>query len=249
MASRSISGSVVLLAVSVAAIPDLTAQEGLRKASKLADPTVLAAPGIRMDRLSPKQLRVWKAIEAKVFAKDASGRLRYPKLNSLWRSVETSGNLVYVELPAPKARYDREAGKFVVERSGFEGQKHIAVIRLCLPVIDEALVRKRARGSDGFIRFEGLRKEERYAEILGHELAHAVWVLGDQSHARLLEELIAEVEGFERSRRRASHGAALDEQERQHLQRIEFLMTKIERPAEMAEAEVWKELLERREKH
>jgi hypothetical protein len=26
-------------------------------------------------------------------------------------------------------------------------------------------------------------------------------------------------------------------------------MTKIERPAEMAEAEVWKELLERREKH
>jgi hypothetical protein len=249
MASRSISGSVVLLAVSVAAIPDLTAQEGLRKASKLADPTVLAAPGIRMDRLSPKQLRVWKAIEAKVFAKDASGRLRYPKLNSLWRSVETSGNLVYVELPAPKARYDREAGKFVVEKSGFEGQKHIAVIRLCLPVIDEALVRKRARGSDGFIRFEGLRKEERYAEILGHELAHAVWVLGDQSHARLLEELIAEVEGFERSRRRASHGAALDEQERQHLQRIEFLMTKIERPAEMAEAEVWKELLERREKH
>jgi hypothetical protein len=249
MASRSISGSVVLLAVSVAAIPDLTAQEGLRKASKLADPTVLAAPGIRMDRLSPKQLRVWKAIEAKVFAKDASGRLRYPKLNSLWRSVETSGNLVYVELPAPKARYDREAGKFVVEKSGFEGQKHIAVIRLCLPVIDEALVRKRARGSDGFIRFEGLRKEERYAEILGHELAHAVWVLGDQSHARLLEELIAEVEGFERSRRRASHGAALDEQERQHLQRIEFLMTKIERPAEMAEAEVWKELLESRGKH
>jgi hypothetical protein len=249
MASRSISGSVVLLAVSVAAIPDLTAQEGLRKASKLADPTVLAAPGIRMDRLSPKQLRVWKAIEAKVFAKDASGRLRYPKLNSLWRSVETSGNLVYVELPAPKARYDREAGKFVVEKSGFEGQKHIAVIRLCLPVIDEALVRERARGSDGFIRFEGLRKEERYAEILGHELAHAVWVLGDQSHARLLEELIAEVEGFERSRRRASHGAALDEQERQHLQRIEFLMTKIERPAEMAEAEVWKELLESRGKH
>jgi hypothetical protein len=248
MADRSISRGAILLSVLLAAMPCMSAEDRLCGASNPADPMAPTAPCIRTDRLSRKQLRAWKAIEAKVFAKDASGRLRYPKLNSLWRSVETSGNLVYVELPAPKARYDREAGKFVVEKSGFEGQKHIAVIRLCLPVIDEALVRKRARGSDGFIRFDGLRKEERYAEILGHELAHAVWVLGDQGHARLLQELIAEVEGFERSRRRALHGAALDEQERQHLQRIEFLMTKIEGPAEMAEAEVWKELLESRGK-
>ena len=183
-----------------------------------------------------------------VFARDASGRLNHPKLHNLWRSVETSGNVVHVELPAPKALCDREAGKFLVEKRGLDGQKHIAVIRLCLPVIDEALVRERAGDSEGFVRFKGLSKKERYAEILGHELAHAVWTLADQNHARLLEELNAEVERFERSRRRALHRTALDEQEWHHLRKIESLMTEIESPAEIAEAEIWKELLERRGK-
>ena len=248
MASRSISSSVALLAALVAANPDVTAEEGLRKASKPADLAAPSAPGIHVDRLSQKQLRAWKAIEATVFATDASGRLKHAKLCSLWQWVEKSGNLVHVELSDPMRNGDREAGKFLIEKSGFDGQKHIAVIRLCLRAIDEALVRKRVRGSGGFIRFEGLRKKERYAEVLGHELAHAVWALGDQDHARLLEELNAEVEKFERSRRRALNGAVLDEQERQSLYRIEFLMTQIETPAKAAEAEVWKELLESRGK-
>ena len=249
MANRSISRSTVLLAVLVVAMPGMRAEERVREASNLADLTAPAAPGICTDRLSPKQLRVWKAIEAIVFAKDASGRLNHPKLHSLWRQIEIGGNVVRVELPDPKARCDHQAGKFMVEKPGIDGQKHTAVIRLCLAIIDGALVTQRARGSDGFIRFEGLGKEERYAEILAHELAHAVWTLGDQSHARLIEDLNREVEEFDRCRRRAAHGTAWDEQARQHLRRIESLVTEIERPADMAEAEVWKELLESRGKH
>jgi hypothetical protein len=229
-------------------MPCMGVQDTLCGVSNPTDLATSTAPCIRTDRLSAKQLRVWKAIEAMVFAKDAFGRLNHAKLHSLWQWVEESGNAVHVEFPGPMPRCDREAGKFLIEKAGFDGQKHIAVIRLCLPVIDEALVRERAEDSEGFVRFKGLGKKERYAEILGHELAHAVWALGDQNHARLLEELNAEVERFERSRRRALHRTALDEQEWQHLRRIESLMNEIESPAEIAEAEVWKELLESRGK-
>lgn len=217
-------------------------------ASNHADPMEPTDPCIRTDRLSPRQLRTWKAIEAMVFARDAAGRLKHRMLHSLWQSVEAGGNVVHVEFPPSGALGDREAGKFVVEKSSPDGHKHIAVIRLCLSVIDEALVSERTPGPDGFIRFQGLGKKERYAEILGHELAHAVWALGDQNHARRLVELDALVEEFERSRRRSLHDTALDEHEWQLLRRIESLMMEVEGPAKMAEAEIWKELLEGRKK-
>ncbi len=99
---------------------------------------------------------------------------------------------------------------------------------------------------EGFIQYEGLSREERYAEALGHELAHAVWILGDRSHARLIEALDREVEEFNNRRREAVHGVAWDEQTRQVLRRIESLTTEIERPAETAEAEVWQEMRQSR---
>jgi hypothetical protein len=218
------------------------AEERLSEASNLANMAAPASRGIRTDRLSPKQLGAWKAIEAIVLATDESGRVRHPRLHSLWQWAETSGNVIHVELPDPKARCDHQAGRFVLEKPGLDGQKPIAVIRLCLPVIDGALVRKRTRDAHGFIRFEGLGKEERYAEILGHELAHAFWTLGDQSHALLTENLKTQVEEFDRWRRQALAGSAWDERTRQLMRRIESLTTEIERPADVAETEVWKEL-------
>ena len=221
-------------------------QERSREASNPADRTGEAAPCIRTDRLSSKQLRVWKAIEAIVFAKDASGRLRCPGLHSLWRWVEESGHVVQVELPDRRARGDHQAGKFRLETVDPNGKKHIAAIRICLPVIDGALVRKRVRGVDRFIRFEGLGKMERYAEILGHELAHAVWALGDQSHARLIGDLDREARQFDNLRRHAAHAKAWDQQTQQHLKRIQAMTAGIEKPAEMAEEAIWRELRGRR---
>jgi hypothetical protein len=246
MAGRSISWTTVLLGTLLAAAPDARAEERPRSASTPADQIANVTPCIRTDRLSPKQLRVWKAIEGIVLAEDGFGRPRHQKLHSLWQWIETSGHVVQVELADPKSRGDRQAGEFMIVKSDPGRQKYLAVIRLCLPVIDEALIRKRARGANDFVRFEGLGKRECYAEILGHELAHAVWVLGDQNHVRLLEDLNREVEEYDRCRRRAVHCGAWDEHGRQVLRRIESLKTEIERPAEAAEKEIWQELLQSR---
>ncbi len=130
----------------------------------------------------------------------------------------------------------------MIEKFDPDAQKHIAVIWLSLPVIDGALVKKRIPGASGFIRFEGLGRKERYAEILGHELAHAVWALSDQRHTRLIHELDREIDLYS-SRRQAEQGNAWDERMRQHLNRVESWIETIERPAKTAEAEVWRELL------
>ena len=37
-----------------------------------------------------------------------------------------------------------------------------------------AIVRGGSSAANGFIPFEGLSQKERYAEVLGHELVHAV---------------------------------------------------------------------------
>ncbi|HEV8715655.1 MAG TPA: hypothetical protein VGX03_22860 [Candidatus Binatia bacterium] len=185
-------------------------------------------------------------IEAVVFAKDRSGRLSHPKLHRLWQWAETSGHVIYVQLVEPRDRWDHEAGKFMVEKFDPDGQKHIAAIRLCLPVIDRVIVRKRVRHEDGFIRYEGLSKKERYAEALGHELAHAAWILGDQKHARLVEALDREVDEFNRCRQ-AAHNELWNEQMREHLKKIQSWIDQIEKPAETAEVEIWQELLETQE--
>ena len=245
MAKRSISWIAVPLAVFLATMSNSRAQERLRTASNPSNPTVETPSGIRTDRLSPRQLRVWAAIEAIVFAQDGFGRLSHPKLHSLWQWAETSGHVIHVQMVEPRDRWDHEAGKFMVEKFDPDGQKHIAAIRLCLPVIDRVIVRKRAPHEDGFIQYEGLRKKERYAEALGHELAHAVWVLGDARHTCLVEDLNREVDELYR-RRQAAHGEVWNEQMRKHLKRIQSWIDQIERPAETAEVEVWHELLERR---
>jgi hypothetical protein len=158
--------------------------------------------------------------------------------------VETSGHVIRVEMPDPKDNLDDNAGRFVIERFDPDGKEHTAVIRLCLPIIDGAVIERSVRRTGDFLPFEGLRREERYAEVLGHELAHAVWFLSDQSHARLMEDLHSEVDGFYSRRRHVAHGAAWDEQMERHLDRIESLTTEIERPAETAEKEIWQELLQ-----
>jgi hypothetical protein len=236
----------LLLAISAVAPPDTRGEERRHGLVNLSTSILETASGIRTDRLSPRQLRVWRRIERIVFAKDGSGSYSHPRLRSLWQWVEASGSVVQVEFPDPKAPGDHQAGRFQIEESDPNGTRHIASIRLCLPVIDRALVRKRVPGAKGFVRFERLKKEERYAEILGHELAHAVWILGDRQHALVIEELDRELEELDRGRRSAARGTVRDEQTLQRLKRIESLITTIERPAETAEEEVWQELFQGR---
>jgi len=130
----------------------------------------------------------------------------------------------------------------MIERPDPAGRRHVAVIRLCLEVFDRALVRRRNRGVEGFIRFEGLDRERRYAEILGHELVHAVWTLSDRSNERLTEDLDREIREYDSLRSHNAQGGALDEHATQHLSVIQSLVARIEKPAETAEVEVWQEL-------
>jgi hypothetical protein len=242
MENRSGNWKLVLVLALLGMVPTSHAQQAPPTA-QTASHAPVAETGIRTDRLTPRQLRTWRAIERIVFAKDGSGQFRHPRLHGLWQWVGTSSHVIYVELPDPKDRCDHQAGKFKVEKYDPDGQKYTALIRLCLPVIDRALIRKRARGISGFIQYEGLGKEERYAEALGHELAHAVWILGDRNHARLIEDLEMEVNAFHTCRRNAVQGVTWDEQARQLLKRIESLTTRIELPAETVEEEIWQELL------
>ena len=172
MAHRSGNWQLVLLFALTGMSPTSYAQQPLPATA--ASNSAMAPTGIRTDRLTPRQLRTWRAIEGIALAKDASGQVANPRLYGFWQWAETSGYVIHVEFRDPKARGDREAGRFMIERSDPDGRAQTALIWLCLPIIDETLVKNRIPGTDGFIRFEGLGRKERYAEILGHELAHAI---------------------------------------------------------------------------
>lgn len=82
------------------------------------------------------------------------------------------------------------AGLFRLEKYDPTGQHHIAVIELRPRVIDRTRVGSEVQRPDGLIPFEGLGKEERYAEVLGHELAHAADILLNPELARQVEEQV-----------------------------------------------------------
>ena len=241
MSNQSTSCKGILLAVMLAVVPGIeTADRSYRELAR-AGRTTEIAPGIHTDRLSARELRIWKKIEAIVLAQESPGRYAHPVLYGLWQWAGTSGHVIYIQLVDPKSRWDNQAGRFKIEKADPYGRKHVAVIELCLPVIDEALVRRRVGAGNGFIQYDGLGREERYAEVLAHELAHAVWTLSDQDRTRLVDDLDREIESFGR-RRRALGRRAWGEEMRQHLQRVESWKETIEKPAKMAEEEVWREL-------
>src|ERR1051326_4823204 len=146
--------------------------------------------GILTDRLSPNELRRWSAIERFVLDKDSSEQPLYPTLYDLWNWIESNGHAVYIELPAAKSGRNCTAGSFGIEQVDPEGKRHVAVIRLYLNTIDQAVVGPPAARDDGFIPLAGLNKEERYGEVLGHELAHAVYILSDLERAQKVENCV-----------------------------------------------------------
>ncbi len=223
-------------------VPDDWALQRASRTSSAGDQEVERSSGILTDRLTPRQLRAWRAIESIIFARDASGQLTHPELQSLWERADKSGHLIYVEMVCPNILWDTKAGRFRIEKLDPDGRKHIAVIELCLPTIREALVRKRVQKGHGFIQFEGLSKNERYAEVLAHELGHAVWFLSDNNRAQMLDSMDRETEMYSR-RRRIRHGNTWDEEMQRHLEKSESWQRTTETPARSAEAEVWRELL------
>jgi len=194
-----------------------------------SDPTVETASSIRTDRLSKSQLKAWESILRIVLAKDDLGRPVHPKLFALYQQVATSGRAIFLELSTQRATM-RAAGLCRIERDNEGEPKEMVLIQLNLGMIDRAIASDATRRADGLIPFAGLRKKERYAEVLGHELAHVVRLLTNPDYRGLYWE----------RQTLADTGS----QDTQVIGRLTLL---IEKPAEVAETEIWRELAAGRE--
>jgi hypothetical protein len=84
---------------------------------------------------------------------------------------------------------------------------------------------------------------ERYAQVFGHELAHAALQFGDPAYDHLCQELERERAAFLSTSQRNRMGNTYDESTRQRLTRLQLLTEQIEKPAQSAEVEIWRELL------
>ena len=215
---------------------------GAPSSQALTRPRRAAVAGMITERLSPKNLQRWKAIERFVFAEDSSGQLQHPTLRGLWEWAESSGHAIYIELSEPGRASNCTAGSFSIEQLDPLGKRHAAVIRLYLSNIDLAYVGPRVTRNVNFTPFEGLSKEERYAEVLGHELSHACFILGDLKRARLVEEVVEQTNEMLLMHTQRTNGP-LDQGLRQRLLERDSLLQELEAQADQMEAAVWREIL------
>jgi len=194
------------------------------------------------DRLTGKDLRRWEAIKRIVFAKDIEGQPLHPTLRGLWEKLERSGHVIYIEMRGMGRAISNTAGVFHIERFDPEGVRHVAIIRLYPETIDRAYIGP-AASSEGFIPFYGLSKEERYAEVLGHEMAHAVHILSDPARARMVKEVVQETNELFLSYGRQYGYADVGPELQRRLSLRDAFLKELEEPAETAERLVWKEIL------
>jgi len=190
-------------------------------------------------RLSRSDRRIWDSIRKIVLAQDKQGRLIHPKLYELWRSVETSRHEVTVDLMDGGLSYSNQAGKFTIEAFDPSGRHHVCSIRLNLATIRRVYTKASAMRPDGFVPMAELGEMERYAEVLGHELAHAAGILQDPDYLQLYQDVQKEVAEYERH---LNHPAGIQDDQEIHLARIQIMQRAFEKRAEAAEAEIWREL-------
>jgi hypothetical protein len=224
---------------------------GLTDAAAQAQDSALlhraSATNIVTDRLSGKDLRRWDAIKRLVFAEDIEGLPLHPTLRRLWDQLERSGHTIYIEMSGTGRAVSNTAGVFHIERFDPEGLRHVAVIRLYPETIDRAYVGPNTARHEGFVPFHGLSKEERYVEVFGHEMAHAVDILGDLARARKVVELVQRTnEMFLLHGKRYGYANIGPEMQERIAVRDAFLK-ELEEPAEVAEMMVWKEIRRGRE--
>jgi len=198
--------------------------------------------GLITSRLSLKELDRWKTIERIAFAEDVRRQPLHPTLRNLWQWIETSGHAVFVEIMRSTRASSCTAGSFVIERFDPRGEKHIAVIKLNLSSIDQAYVGPESARENGFIPFDGLTKEERYVEVLGHELAHAVHILTNLERAGKVEEMVEKTNEILLSRRPNRQDSPLSPEMKRRLSRRDALLKDLEKQAEEMEYIVWREL-------
>jgi hypothetical protein len=207
-----------------------------------ARPRRAIATNIITDRLKGKDIRRWDAIQRIIFAEDADGQPLHPMLRGLWDQLERSGHTIYIEMRGAGRAISNTAGVFMLERFDPEGVRHVAVIRIYPENIDRAFVGRDAERHEGFTPFQGLNREERYAEVFGHEMAHAVDILGNLARARQVEELVQRTNESFLSYGRKYGYAHIDPEMQARIDKRDAFLQQLEEPAEMAEMQVWREI-------
>jgi hypothetical protein len=199
------------------------------------------ARGLLVDRLSKRDLRLWRSIEEVALAEDGAGIPRSPTLRRLWEWAGASPHAIHVEIVAPSTLARGMAGVFRVESLDPTDRRHVAVVRLCPGNIQRARPSAGPNSALPFVRFEGLTEAERYAEVLAHELAHAEYFL--ESPERLADLQAAQEAVFGAFLRRPgpSSKAGHEERARQYANSLAVLAS-CEPHAESVEAMVLREL-------
>ncbi len=208
-------------------------------------PVTSKQTGLVTTRLSAKELEKWREIEQIVFAENDNHQPWHPTLRNMWQWIETSGHTVYVEIVRLSGTPTCTAGEFIIERFDPLGEHHIAIIKLNLASINHAYVGGQTKRPDGFIPFLGLNMEERYAEVLGHELAHAVHILTSLERARRVEEIIQQTNAILLFQIRATRNK-LPGDLLHRLVKRDKLLNELEAQAEEMEKVVWEELSARK---
>jgi hypothetical protein len=207
-----------------------------------AAPSAVKATGLLTDRLSVKELQRWSQIEGMVFARTTDGQYLHPTLINLWEWIDTSGHVVYVEFVKSSYGLTSTAGQFKIERLDPRGERHVGLIQLNLNNIDLAHVGQDTRRAAGFIPFEKLTREERYAEVLGHEMAHAADILTSLERTTKVEEVVENTNELllHHLSLKRTEQITVDLQNRLH--RRDELLETLESDADRLEAAVWREL-------
>jgi hypothetical protein len=219
--------------------------------TRLAAPTAMAEhgrTGILTDRLTPKQLKIWKSIESVVLANDRDGHPAYPKLRNLWNYAETSGRIIFIELEDRKNDEVTFAGGARVEEIGPTGTPDRIVVRLNLWLLDSCtgwMTYETANRKTESHSLRGLDRNRRYVQVLGHELAHVFWLLTDSNYVRMFEELRQKNRAFNEYWRLRHRGTASDTPPQNLVDRIQVLRGELEKPVEKMEMELCHELRSR----
>ncbi len=200
--------------------------------------------GIITDQLSPKDLQRWNAIERIVFAQDAEGVYLHPTLRGLWEWIETSGHAVYIAFVKPNPNVTSTAGHFNILKLDPRGERHVGVIQLNLSNIDLAYVGRETWRSAGFIPFDQLNREDRYAEVLGHELAHAADILTSLEKTNRVEEMVEKTNEMLLHHRSLKPTEQLTVELKHRLNHRDAMLKVLEAAAEKLEGRVWRELVD-----
>jgi hypothetical protein len=176
-------------------------------------------------------------------AEGVDGQPLHPTLRNLWEWIETSGHTVFVEISRSTRKSTCTAGSFVIERFDPKGDRHTAVINLNLANIDQAYVGVNTARANGFIPFEGLSKDERYLEVLGHELAHAVHILTSLDRVQKVEDMVEKTNEMLLAWRPYQQGRMNSPELSRLLSRRDALLKVLEKQAEEMEYVIWRELI------